>query len=56
MARKTWQRFTGDLGVVVVVEEEPTGELCGPAASIPNFEPARTVIDEAGHEKEINGN
>ncbi len=38
--------LTGELLIVVVVEEERARELGGPATTIPPLEPARTVVDE----------
>ena len=38
--------LSDDLCVVVVVEEESTGELCGPASSVSPLEAPRTVVDD----------
>ncbi len=38
--------LTGELFIVVVVEEERARELGGPATTVSPLEPARTVVDE----------
>jgi len=38
--------LTGELFILVVVEQECARELGGPATAVPPLEPARTVADE----------